>query len=107
MRQRAALLRTYLMDNDVVLLDEPFSALDAITRVELRRWFAKMIGELGLSALVITHDVDEAIDLASSAYVLDGNPRKGVVTHISDEIAIDAANSDAARGRMLEALSLS
>ena len=59
MRQRAAFMRTYLMGADVTLLDEPFSALDAITRVEVRRWFCDMARELGLSALVITHDVDE------------------------------------------------
>ena len=47
MRQRAALLRTYLMDNDVVLLDEPFSALDALTRTDMRGWFLGIMGELG------------------------------------------------------------
>ena len=107
MRQRAALLRTYLMENDVVLLDEPFSALDAITRVELRRWFAKMIGELGLSALVITHDVDEALDLGSCAYVLDGNPRKGVVSHLSQKIDAAALGANKARAELLGALGLS
>ena len=72
MRQRAALLRTYLMDNDVILLDEPFSALDAITRVEMRSWFCDMARELGLSALVVTHDVDEAVSIASRVYVMSG-----------------------------------
>ena len=70
MRQRAAFMRTYLMGADVTLLDEPFSALDAITRVEVRRWFCDMARELGLSALVITHDVDEAVSMASRVYVL-------------------------------------
>ena len=72
MRQRAAFLRTYLMDNDVILLDEPFSALDAITRVEMRSWFCDMARELGLSALVVTHDVDEAVSIASRVYVMSG-----------------------------------
>ena len=49
MRQRAAFMRTYLMGADVTLLDEPFSALDAITRVEVRRWFCDMARELGLA----------------------------------------------------------
>ena len=65
MRQRAAFLRTYLMGNDVMLLDEPFSALDAITRRDLRTWFADMADELGLASLMITHDVDEAVAMAS------------------------------------------
>ena len=72
MRQRAAFLRTYLMDNDVILLDEPFSALDAITRQEMRSWFCDMVRELGLSALVVTHDVDEAVSIAGRVYVMSG-----------------------------------
>nr|MCR4869849.1 ABC transporter ATP-binding protein [Atopobiaceae bacterium] len=87
----------YLMDNDVVLLDEPFSALDAITRVELRRWFAGMVRELGLSALVITHDVDEAIDLGSRIYVFDGMPRKGVVSRIVGEVDVCGEDPAAAK----------
>ena len=106
MRQRAALLRTYLMDNDVVLLDEPFSALDAITRVELRRWFAGMVRELGLSALVITHDVDEAIDLGSRIYVFDGMPRKGIVSRIVGEVDVRSAGADAARTTLMGLLGI-
>lgn len=74
MRQRAAFLRTYLMGNDVVLLDEPFSALDALTRVDLRSWYMDMSRELGIASLVITHDVDEACAMASRVYVLGGSP---------------------------------
>ena len=106
MRQRAALLRTYLMENDVVLLDEPFSALDAITRVELRRWFAGMVRELGLSALAITHDVDEAIDLGSRIYVFDGMPRKGVVSRIVGEVDVRSAGADAARTTLMGLLGI-
>lgn len=78
MRQRAAFLRTYLMGNDVVLLDEPFSALDAFTRVELRTWYARIATELGLATIVITHDVDEAVAMASRVYVLCGTPSAAV-----------------------------
>lgn len=78
MRQRAAFLRTYMMGNDVVLLDEPFSALDALTRVDLRGWYASMASELGLASLVITHDVDEAVAMASRVYVLRGSPAHAV-----------------------------
>lgn len=76
MRQRAALLRTYLMDKHVILLDEPFSALDAITRTELRSWFCEMVDNLGLSALLITHDVDEAIVMADTVHVMVGAPTR-------------------------------
>ncbi len=78
MRQRAAFMRTYLMGADVTLLDEPFSALDALTRQDMRRWFCDMAYELGLSALVITHDVDEAICMANRVYVLADEPSRVV-----------------------------
>ncbi|MDO4797185.1 MAG: ATP-binding cassette domain-containing protein [Coriobacteriales bacterium] len=74
MRQRAAFLRTYMMGNDVVLLDEPFSALDALTRGDLRSWYLDVSRELGLASLMITHDVDEAQAMASRVYVLQGTP---------------------------------
>ena len=93
MRQRVALLRTYLMGNDVLLLDEPFSALDALTRTDLRSWFCDMARELGLSALVITHDVDEAASMASRVYVLGGNPRGGVPSHLVGEVAVERPDS--------------
>ena len=88
MRQRAALLRTYLMKNDVVLLDEPFSALDALTRQDMRTWFCGIVGELGLSALVITHDVDEAVSLANRIYVLRGNPSAGEPSTLAGEVEV-------------------
>ena len=106
MRQRAALLRTYLMENDVVLLDEPFSALDAITRVELRHWFAGMVRELGLSALVITHDIDEALDLGSRVYVLDGMPRQGRISRIVGETDVVPDGADRARRELAELLGM-
>lgn len=70
MRQRAAFLRTYLMGNDVVMLDEPFSALDAITRADVRSWFSDEARSLGLTTLMITHDADEACILADRILVL-------------------------------------
>lgn len=69
-RQRAALLRTRLTGSDIVLLDEPFSALDALTRVELRSWFCTMAHELGWACLLITHDVDEAVAIGARVLVL-------------------------------------
>ena len=77
MRQRAALLRTYLMDNDVVLMDEPFSALDAFTRRDMQQWFLSMLTRLGLSSVLVTHDVDEAVAMADRIMVLSGDPAAG------------------------------
>lgn len=92
MRQRAAFLRTYLMGADVTLLDEPFSALDALTRVDVRRWFVGVARELGLSALVITHDVDEAVSMASRVYVLAGAPSAGEPSHVAGEVVVRRAD---------------
>ena len=89
MRQRAAFLRTYLMGADVTLLDEPFSALDALTRTDMRRWFVDVARELGLSALVITHDVDEAVSMASRVYVLAGSPAAGEPSRVAGEVAVE------------------
>ncbi len=72
MRQRAALLRTSLMESDVILLDEPFSALDALTRADMQQWFLSMMGKMSTSAVLITHDVDEALMLADRILVLGG-----------------------------------
>jgi ABC-type nitrate/sulfonate/bicarbonate transport system ATPase subunit len=74
MRQRAALLRTCMTANNVILLDEPFSALDAITRAELQAWYAKTAAQMGLSTFFITHDLDEAIKLSDTVYLLSGRP---------------------------------
>lgn len=82
MRQRVAFLRTALIGSDIMLLDEPFSALDALTRREMRSWLMSSVKEFGLSVLVITHDVDEAVAMASRIYVMAGSPAQGVVTKI-------------------------
>jgi ABC-type nitrate/sulfonate/bicarbonate transport system ATPase subunit len=79
MRQRAALLRTCMMENPVVLLDEPFSALDAITRREMYRWYGEIAETMKLSTLFITHDVEEALTLSDRIYILNGRP--GRITH--------------------------
>ena len=85
MRQRVALLRTHFMAGKMVLMDEPFSALDAITRTDMQAWLKRMVGELGLSVLLVTHDVDEACALASRVYVMSGNPRAGEVSTVVGE----------------------
>ncbi|GAB4414161.1 MAG: ABC transporter ATP-binding protein [Anaerolineae bacterium] len=74
MRQRAALLRTFLTDRDVLLLDEPFGALDALTRRELQRWLLGVWERFRKTILFITHDVEEAVYLADRVLVFSGRP---------------------------------
>lgn len=74
MRQRAALLRTHLVGNDILLLDEPFSALDAITKRQMHNWYLDIVHRLGATTLLITHDIDEALILSDKIYILAGVP---------------------------------
>lgn len=76
MKQRAALLRTYLFSKEVVLLDEPFSALDTITKTNMHNWYLSIMEKIKLSTLFITHDIDEAILLSDRIYLLTGTPGK-------------------------------
>jgi ABC-type nitrate/sulfonate/bicarbonate transport system ATPase subunit len=76
MRQRAALLRTWLMGRDTLLLDEPFGALDALTRKELQNWLLGVWQEFGRTVMFITHDVEEAVFLADRVIVLSARPGK-------------------------------
>lgn len=84
MRQRAALLRTYLASEGVALLDEPFSALDTITKASVHRWYLDVMERIDLSTLFITHDIDEAILLSDRIYILGGRPGR-----ITAEVVID------------------
>ena len=86
MRQRAAFLRTYLCGKKVVLLDEPFGALDTITRSSMHDWYLEIMNDIKLSTILITHDIDEAILLSDRIYIMKGTPAV-----ISDEIIIDEA----------------
>lgn len=83
MRQRAALLRTYMFSKDVALLDEPFSALDTLTKSDMHRWYLDVMDKIHLSTLFITHDIDEAILLSDRIYLLTGRPGR-----ITEEIVI-------------------
>ena len=89
MRQRLALLRTYLIGSDVLLLDEPFGALDAITRRELHGWLQGLwldhvgsatAGTARTSALFVTHDVEEALFLSDEVHVMSSRPGRIVDT---------------------------
>ena len=84
MRQRAALLRTYLFSGSVALLDEPFSALDMMTKKSVHDWYLKVMDEIHLSTLFITHDIDEAILLSDRIYLLTGRPGR-----ITEELIIE------------------
>lgn len=83
MKQRAALLRTYLFSEKVALLDEPFSALDMLTKGAVHEWYLEVMEKIKLSTLFITHDIDEAILLSDRIYLLTGKPGE-----ITKEIAI-------------------
>ncbi len=84
MKQRAALLRTYLCKKPVALLDEPFGALDTLTREAIHEWYLKIMEEIKLSTIFITHDIDEAILISDRILILKGSPAS-----ITDEIRID------------------
>ena len=74
MRQRVAFLRTLLADKPVLLLDEPFAALDAITRAEMQEWLAEALSAEPATAIVVTHDVEEALYLCDRVAVLSSRP---------------------------------
>lgn len=74
MRQRVALLRTYMFGQDVFLLDEAFSALDEMTKMELHKWYLSIHKQLNLTTLLITHSIDEAIELSDRIYILNNKP---------------------------------
>jgi ABC-type nitrate/sulfonate/bicarbonate transport system ATPase subunit len=84
MRHRAAFLRTVLLGRPAMLLDEPFGALDGITRAELQQWLLGVWEQVGSTVMLITHDVAEAVYLADRVYVL--SPRPG---RVAAEIRID------------------
>lgn len=98
MRQRAAFLRTYLLGRPFLLLDEPFGALDAITRGQLQRWLTEAWSEIGGSALLVTHDPHEAVALADRVFVM--SPRPGRITNV---LGIDLPRPRSAAAVQMEA----
>lgn len=89
MRQRAAFLRTTLCHADILLLDEPFGALDVITRGEMQDWLLKMRKRLNRTVLLVTHDMDEAIYLSDRILILNQSPAQ-----ITGELAIEDKERD-------------
>ncbi|MCL2429595.1 MAG: ABC transporter ATP-binding protein [Alphaproteobacteria bacterium] len=80
MRQRAALLRTLLADRDVILLDEPFGALDAQTRSQMQEWLLQLWTDFSKTVVFVTHDVDEAIYLSDEIHVMATRPGRVLET---------------------------
>lgn len=74
MRQRAGLLRTFLMSKELMLLDEPFAALDYLTKRKLQKWLKDVFKELKKTVIFITHDIEEAINLSDRIIVLSSLP---------------------------------
>ncbi len=74
MRQRLALLRTFLAPRETLLLDEPFGALDAITRHQMQRWLQDVLEVEPRTVLLVTHDIEEALILADTVYVMSARP---------------------------------
>ncbi len=83
MRQRAALLRTIVLERPVQLLDEPFGALDALTRTQIQTWFETRWRKSRWTTLLVTHDVREAVALSDRIYVLSRRP-----AHVIAEVAV-------------------
>ena len=97
MRQRAALARTLAIEPELVLLDEPFSALDAQTKLVLQRHFARTIADAGVTCVLITHDLNEAVIMSDRVVVLSGRPGRVV-----DEFEIDLPHRTDPLQRSLE-----
>src|SRR4249920_3727716 len=80
MRQRAALLRTLLFDTDVILLDEPFGALDAQTKLQMQEWLMTLWADFHKTVVFVTHDVEEAIFLSDEVHVMGTRPGRIIET---------------------------
>jgi NitT/TauT family transport system ATP-binding protein len=111
MRQRVAFLRTLLAAKPVLLLDEPFAALDAISRAEMQEWLAGALAKEPSTVLLVTHDVEEALYLCDRVVVLTARPARTLATIASPHPravprleAVTSPEFTAARERALEAL---
>ncbi len=82
MRQRAAFLRTVLLGRPAMLLDEPFGALDSLTRGDMQQWLLDVWSDLRTTVVFVTHDVAEAVYLSDRVYVMA--PRPGRICDVVD-----------------------
>jgi ABC-type nitrate/sulfonate/bicarbonate transport system ATPase subunit len=111
MRQRVAFLRTLLSGKPVLLLDEPFGGLDAITRAEMQEWLAGALGAAPRTVVLVTHDVEEALYICDRVVVLSARPGRPVAELRSPgpratarTEAVTSPQFSAARERALRAL---
>ena len=88
MRQRAALIRTLALSPDILLFDEPFSALDYQTRLNVSDDIGSIIKEKGISTLLVTHDLEEAISMADRVIILSKRPG-AIIADIPIKLSID------------------
>ena len=86
MRQRVSFLRSLLAGKPVLALDEPFAALDAITRAEMQGWLGHVLAEERRTVVLVTHDVEEAIILGDRVVVMSPRPGRAIA-----EISVDLA----------------
>ena len=98
MRQRAALLRTLLVDTDMILLDEPFAALDAQTRTMMQEWLLQIWADFGKTVVFVTHDVEEAIYLSDEIHVMAARPGR-IIESLADRPAAPARARASSRRR--------
>ncbi|WP_300276486.1 ABC transporter ATP-binding protein [Peptacetobacter sp.] len=89
MKQRANFMRTYINSNDIMLLDEPFGALDSITKSSMQKWLLNVRKQVKSTILLITHDIEEAILLSDRIYVISNKP-----SSVSVEIKVDRDRVD-------------
>jgi len=85
MRQRVSFLRTLMAEKDVLLLDEPFGALDSITRAQMQEWLLGALGDVPRTVLLVTHDVEEALILSRTVVVMSARPGR-VVTILDVDV---------------------
>ena len=101
MRQRVAFLRTLLSGKPVLALDEPFAALDALTRAEVQRWLEQALARAPRTVLLVTHDVEEAVVLGDRVVVLSSRPGR-VVAELAIELPRPRRRTDPAVGALRE-----
>jgi ABC-type nitrate/sulfonate/bicarbonate transport system ATPase subunit len=110
MRQRVSFLRTLLAGKPVLALDEPFAALDAITRAEMQAWLGQVLASEPRTVVLVTHDVEEAVVLADRVVVMSPRPGR-VVAELEIALTRPRRRTDAAvvalRERALQALGVS
>ena len=74
MAKRVSLLRAYLFSSNILLLDEPFSSLDTLTRISVYEWFLTTVRDLKMTSVLVTHDINEAVYLSDKVYIIKGRP---------------------------------